>query len=211
MWDGGGTAGGAVGGHLDRTADGQLVLGIGQLTDWARANRSGAMLQLDPQGPPGQEPVILSDGYTNPFAFDITAGLDEPSLDGQLWVADNAVGDDVERIGRGDPGAPLADRDNHPSTDADPRAPSAMIALSDGRLAICGFLDGRLQAWQPRELLPRVEGDAGDADQSNPERSDAGDQLVAGDDLGPCLTGVAVLDDGTIVTATATALVAIAP
>ncbi len=77
VWDGGGTAGGAVGGHLEAGGDGQLILGIGQLTDWARTNGSGALVQLDPDGPADQEPVIVSDGYVNPFAFAVGAG--EPS------------------------------------------------------------------------------------------------------------------------------------
>jgi len=168
VWDAGGTAGGAVGGHLE-VLDGRLVLGIGQLTDWAKANGSGAMVSLDPTGPPDQAPVVLSDGYTNPFAF-------APAGDA-LWVADNAVGDDVERIGRGD----LADRDDHDATAAPPRAPSALIALGDGELAVCGFLDGELLAWSPE----RGYGEA----------------------LGPCRTGAAALPDGTIVSVTDTAIV----
>ncbi len=39
VWDAGGTAGGAVGGHLVATSDGALILGIGQLTDWAKDAR----------------------------------------------------------------------------------------------------------------------------------------------------------------------------
>ncbi len=166
VWDGGGTAGGAVGGHLEASADGKLILGIGQLTEWAKANGSGAMVQLDPAGPPDQEPVVLSDGYTNPFAFTV--------VDDQLWVADNAVGDDVERIGRGD----LDARDLHTATGQVPRAPSAMIALADGSLGVCGFLDGQLLAWETDD-----------------------DAYAAA--LGPCLTGAAALAGGTIVTAAA--------
>lgn len=171
VWDGGGTAGGAVGGHLEASADGQLILGIGQLTDWAKSHGSGAMVQLDPADPADQEPVILSDGYTNPFAFAV--------IDGELWVADNAVGDDVERIGRGD----LTDRDEHATSALDPRAPSAVVGLPDsaatnGSLGICGFLDAQLRRWSP-------------------------DDGAYGDSLGPCLTGATTLPDGSIVTATA--------
>jgi hypothetical protein len=172
VWDAGGTAGGAVGGHLD-VLDGHLVLGIGQLTDWAKANGSGAMVRLDPAGPSDQEPEILSTGYTNPFAFSTDQG--------RLWVADNAVGDDVEHIGRGD----LADRDDHTTTGVAPRAPSAVVPLTDGRLGICGFLDGQLLTWSTED--PSGYGDA----------------------LGPCLTGATALADGTIVTATDTAIVRI--
>lgn len=167
VWDGGGTAGGAVGGHLEASDDGQLILGIGQLTDWAKTNGSGAMVQLDPTATPEQEPVVLSDGYTNPFAFTV--------VDGRVWVADNAVGDDVERIGRGD----LEARGLHTATGQAPRAPSAVTALADGNLAVCGFLDGQLLPWQ-----------TDDAPGYSPT-------------LGPCLTGAATLPDGRIVTAAA--------
>ncbi len=167
VWDGGGTAGGAVGGHLEASVDGQLILGIGQLTDWAKANGSGAMVRLDPAGPSDQEPTISSDGYTNPFAFTVVGD--------QLWVADNAVGDDVERIGRGD----LDARALHTAIGQVPRAPSAMIALADGSLGVCGFLDGQLLAWRTDDA---------------PGYSPA---------LGPCLTGAATLADGRIVTAAA--------
>jgi len=178
VWDGGGTAGGAVGGHLDVTPDGRLVLGIGQLTDWSKRHGSGAMLVLDPAGPPDQEPVVLSDGYINPFAFVV--------IDDQLWVADNAVGGDAERIGAIDlaDGSARVDRSNLDSTGAPPRAPSAAIALPDGGPAVCGFLDGELRTW-------------------------SNDPPGYGASLGPCITGATVLADGTIVTATADGLVAI--
>ncbi len=107
--------------------------------------------------------------------------------DGELWVADNAVGDDVERIGRGD----LADRDDLTATGRDPRAPSALIVLPGGstdpvRLGVCGFLDAQLLPWS-----------------TGPSSGASG----YGASLGPCLTGAAVLADGTIVTATADGLV----
>ena len=180
VWDAGGTAGGAVGGHLEATPDGALILGIGQLTDWAKAHGGGAMLQLDPLGPADQEPVVLSDGYINPFAFAV--------VDNRLWVADNAVGDDTERIGPFDlaEGSTRIDRADLAATGGDPRAPSALVALDDGTIAVCGFLDAQLRRWTP-------------------------DPPGYGDDLGPCLTGAIVLSDGTIVTATADGLVAISP
>jgi len=180
VWDAGGTAGGAVGGHLEATPDGALILGIGQLTDWAKAHGGGAMLQLDPLGPADQEPVVLSDGYINPFAFAV--------VDNRLWVADNAVGDDTERIGVVDlsPGSERTDRANLDATGSAPRAPSAIVALPDDDMAVCGFLDAQLRRWTP-------------------------DPPGYGDDLGPCLTGAIVLSDGTIVTATADGLVAISP
>ena len=180
VWDAGGTAGGAVGGHLAATSDGALILGIGQLTDWAKALGSGAMLQLDPLGPADQEPVVLSDGYINPFAFAVAGD--------RLWVADNAVGDDTERIGPIDlaEGSMRIDRADLAATGGDPRAPSALVALDDGTLAVCGFLDSQLRRWS---VDPPGYGDA----------------------LGPCLTGAVVLSDGTIVTATPDGLSALAP
>jgi hypothetical protein len=180
VWDAGGTAGGAVGGHLATAPDGRLILGIGQLTDWAKAHGSGAMLGLDPLGPPDQEPVVLSDGYINPFGFAVVGE--------QLWVADNAVGDDTERTGPIDlaPGAPRADRSDLAQTNGPPRAPSAVVALPDGDVAVCGFLDAQLRRWTP-------------------------EPPGYGDPLGPCLAGATALADGTIVTATADALVTIAP
>ena len=180
VWDAGGTAGGAVGGHLEATPDGALILGIGQLTDWAKDHGSGAMLRLDPAGPPDQEPDVLSDGYINPFAFVVVGD--------RLWVADNAVGDDTERIGVVDlaPGSERTDRANLDATGSAPRAPSAIVALPDGDMAVCGFLDAQLRRWTP-------------------------DPPGYGDDLGPCLTGAVVLSDGTIVTAIADGLATIAP
>lgn len=185
VWDAGGTAGGAVGGHLGATADGLLVLGIGQLTDWARDHGSGAMLLLDPAGPPDQTPAVLSDGYINPFAF---------AVDGErLWVADNAVGDDTERTGVIDlagvsdlaDASARIDRNDLDATGGAPRAPSAVAVSADGSVAVCGFLDAELRPWTPGTGY--------------------------GDPIGPCLTAATVLADATVVTATADALVAIAP
>jgi hypothetical protein len=45
VWDGGGTAGGAVGGHLD-VYDGRLLIGLGQLTDFAK-DRNAARPSAD--------------------------------------------------------------------------------------------------------------------------------------------------------------------
>jgi hypothetical protein len=128
VWDAGGTAGGAVGGHLDVTSDGRLLLGIGQLTDWATAHGSGALLAIDPDGPADQEPTVVSDGYINPFAFEV--------VDDLVWVADNAVGDDTERTGPIElselsESPESTDRADLDATGGDPRAPSAVVALAD--------------------------------------------------------------------------------
>ena len=139
VWADGGTDDGAVGGQLQPYVDNdgaqRLTLGSGQLTDWAQAHGLRAMITLDPAGPPDQEPTVVSSGYINPFAFDVAGTGDA------VWIADNAVGDDVERIGRAD----LSDCDDHPATDGDPRAPASLLTLDDDTLLICGFLDGELQ------------------------------------------------------------------
>lgn len=165
------------------------------------------MVSLDPNGPPDQQPAILSDGYTNPFAF--------VTVDGAVWVADNAVGDDVEHIGRAD----LADRSRHTPTGAAPRAPSAMVSLDDGRLAVCGFLDGQLLPWSPDNRSVDATPVATNPVDTTPA-TPAPDPVTAADDttvppgstgygpsLGPCRTGAATLADGSIVTVTDTAIV----
>ena len=172
IWSGTGTQSKATGGHLD-TRDGQIVLGIGSLTDWAKEHGSGAVVTLDPDGDADQRPVILSDGWNNPFAFTVLA-------DGTIWVADNAPdGSDL----------PVADREGEriatteaagPSILEPPpqRAPSAIVELPDGRLGVCGFLDNEMRAYSLTD-----------------------DALERAGTVGPCLTGATVLDDGTIVTA----------
>lgn len=107
IWSGTGTQSKAVGGHLD-TIDGKIVLGIGSLTDWATDHGSGAMVTLEPDGNEGQSPVVLSDGWNNPFAFTV---LD----DGTIWVADNAPdGSDF----------PVAERDGERIATTDATGPS---------------------------------------------------------------------------------------
>lgn len=173
IWSGTGTQSKAIGGHLDNR-QGKIVLGIGSLTDWAKDHGSGAIVTLDPNGDADQKPTVLSDGWNNPFAF---AVLD----DGTIWVADNAPdGSDL----------PVAERDAEriattatagPSILEPPpqRAPSAIVELPDGRLGVCGFLDNEMRAYS---------------------LTDDG-QITRAGTIGPCLTGAAVLDDGTIITA----------
>ena len=109
IWSGTGTQSKAVGGHLD-TIDGKILLGIGSLTDWANDHGSGAMVTLDPDGNEGQSPVVLSDGWNNPFAFTV---LD----DGTIWVADNAPdGSDL----------PVAERDGERIATTDATGPSLL-------------------------------------------------------------------------------------
>src|SRR6185436_19896399 len=99
IWNGPRTTTFANGGHLEFEPDGRLVIGIG--ASKLRRGASGAMLSLDPNGPPSQVPRILSTGWNNPFAFAFTP-------DGRLWVADNADGKQPERLALGDAGKPYA-------------------------------------------------------------------------------------------------------
>lgn len=180
VWSGGRAGGGAIGGVLDEL-DGQILLGLGRNTAWdAETEFGGAMLQIDPAGPPGQTGVALSVGYTNPWAFTVTDA-------GAVWFADNAAGpdpddptvDDIERIGRADM---LEDRNAAPRISEPGRAPTSMVELPDGRIGICGFLDNELRAYEI------VESDIGEL------------ALERAGTIMACNLGVAVFDDGTIVT-----------
>ena len=63
---------------------------------------------------------------------------------GEIWVADNAPGRRPERLGRGD--GPTAGRAGElPGR----RAPSALVELADGRLAVCGYLTDDLRVVRP--------------------------------------------------------------
>lgn len=192
VWSAGEASSGAIGGVLGQL-DGRILIGVGRNTGFDRQTQvGGAMLTLDPDGPIDQAPVEISLGYTNPWAFTVTEGDD-------IWVADNAAGadpeddsvDDIERIGRADL---LPDRADMTRIVEAGRAPSAMIPLPDGRLAICGFLDNELRAY---EIV-----DGADADPSNPATVDlAESELARAGTIMPCITGAAIFDDGTIVTA----------
>ncbi len=180
VWDGTTTRSKAIGGHLG-TLDGRIVLGLGELTGWGEQHGSGALVLLEPDGAATQEPIVLSDGWNNPFAFVVVAGS-------TVWIADNAPdgGPEPERLGRLDlPGHAVRS-----ATPGPQRAPSAIVVLPDGRLGVCGFLDGEMWAFDPAGV--------GSVDTIEPEGS-----------IGPCLTGATVADDGTIVTATEAGLVAI--
>lgn len=125
-----------VGGRLAFGPDGRLVIGVGDLQAHDRIDDprapNGKLLSLDADGPPGQEPRVLSGGWTNPFAFAFT-----PS--GDLWVADNAIGGAKERLARGDMGT--AQRVTELSAVT---APSGLVAPSDDTLVLCGYVSREL-------------------------------------------------------------------
>lgn len=139
VWTGPPSATLADGGHLALDRRGRLLIGIGDLQQPTRiddaAYPNGKILALDPAGPAGQRPTILSAGWNNPFAFAVAP-------DGRVWVADNSPGKRPERIGRGDrPDAPL-------STLAGKTAPSGLAAVGDRTLAVCGVVSGRLDRYR---------------------------------------------------------------
>ncbi len=135
VWTGPQTAAKANGGHLVMDSHGQLVIAIGDLS---QGGARGVFYQLNPNGDATQTPKVLSKGWNNPFAYDIT-GLDH------LWVADNSPGTQPERIGRGDTG-------NIIGTLSIKTAPAGLAVLSETNevttVAICGFVSQRLDRWQ---------------------------------------------------------------
>lgn len=136
VWEGPESTDLANGGHLELSADGRILIGIGDLQDPDLIDDpeapNGKILSLDPAGPAGQEPVVLSSGWNNPYAFTVTEG-------GAVWVADNAPGERPERLGRGEVA------DVAPSDLPDRTAPSAVIDLGPGLIGVCGYLDGNLR------------------------------------------------------------------
>lgn len=178
VWVGPRSADLANGGTL-RFRDGRLIIAIGDLQQPDLLDDpdapNGKVLSLDPAGPSTQEPRVLSSGWNNPYAFTV---LD----DGEIWVADNAPGSRPERLGRGDVEAPRADLPGR-------RAPSGLVELPDGRLAVCGYLTDDL----------RVIERGGNADVLD---------VAVGDAVSDrCRTSAAVLPDGRIAVATDDAVV----
>jgi len=128
VWLGPLSADRANGGHIEWAPDDTLVIGIGDLEDPGSVSDldapHGKVLRLDPSGPPGQKTEYLSYGWNNPYAFDFT-----PS--GALWLADNAPGQQEERLLRADPVGPRTVLPEH-------TAPSGLAAVDDDTLVVCG-------------------------------------------------------------------------
>jgi len=135
VWEGPVSSDLANGGSLAAAPDGRLLIGIGDLRQPERIDDpdqlNGKVLSLDPEGPADQRPLVLSGGWNNPFALAVDGAT--------VWVADNAPGQQPERIGRAEPGAAPVELPGR-------RAPSALVRLGPGRLGLCGFLGGDLVA-----------------------------------------------------------------
>jgi hypothetical protein len=174
----------ANGGHLVFALDGRLTIGIGDLQDPLAVRRgdtvNGKLLVLDPQGQPTQRPRTLSSGWNNPYAFAWTPA-------GQLWVADNSPGRQLERVARGDRNgrdAPMLRLRRH-------TAPSGLAALSRTELLLCGYVSRRLE----RVVL----------DPHGPPR------IIAPPLATDCTLGVVRLTDGRVAYATRRAILVLRP
>jgi hypothetical protein len=131
LWRGPASARIGNGGHLAFSPGGVLVVGIGDLQ---RGDRSGRLLALDPEGPPDQEPQVISSGWNNPFAFAFSPGS-------SLWVADNAPGEDPEHLVRVGPDGQHAFTRKLPGGQI---APAGLVALSDTEHVLCAYLPAQL-------------------------------------------------------------------
>jgi len=158
----------ADGGHLEVTADGRLLIGVGDLQEPQRVPDDdaphGKLLSLDPDGPATQKPRILSKGWNNPYAFATGPG-------GAVVVADNAPGRRPERIARGDAGGGAP---RQVTKLRGRRAPSGLAVLDARTVAVCGVRSGRLERFVLR----------------------AGTWQTAGTIAPRCAFGVARLTDG---------------
>ncbi|MGH2661275.1 MAG: PQQ-dependent sugar dehydrogenase [Actinomycetota bacterium] len=169
VWRGPRSAELANGGHLAGTPDGSLLVGIGDLQQPERVDDprapNGKILRLDPAGGQNQQPEVVSGGWNNPFAFDVT-------LEGELWVADNDPGDVPERLVRVGPDGAMAFETELPAD----TAPSGLAVTPDG-LVVCGF--------RSKALLPYrvVDGRAEPAGPPLAEDCETGVALLADDHL----------------------------
>ena len=144
VWTGPASSSLANGAHLAYDPERRrLVIGIGDLQDRAKsrdpATPNGKLLVLDPDGPPSQTPVVLSQGWNNPFAFTLTTS-------GAVWVADNVPGQSGERLARGD----LGGRPSHVTDLPDNTVPTGLAAPTDHSLVVCSFTRRRTLHYEIR-------------------------------------------------------------
>lgn len=166
----------ANGGRLAVLPGDRLIIGVGDLLDPGAAS--------DPDAPNTKVLEIGEDGAVTPVA----AGFNNPfalTADGDtIWVADNAPGDDPERL--------LRVRESEVEEVAswtDTRVPSGIAVLDDGRLALCSFATAELRLVDPEDP------------------GDASGELVADD----CLFGVVTLPEGRLAYATDDEVVILRP
>ncbi len=180
VWVGPVSADRANGGGLAITADGLLLVGVGDLladrsleSDPSVPNRK--IVALDVDGPADQTPLVRSSGWNNPYAITVAP-------DGVPWVADNAGGSARERVGRA----------NRPARDAPPlgragevRAPAALVALGGNRFGVCGYVSHRVDEARVVNGAMRLTG-----------------RVIAR----PCAEGMTLLPDRRLMTATEDAI-----
>jgi len=146
VWSGPRSSDLGVGGHIVSDTDDTLLIGVGDLQapgrSLDRSEPNGKLLALAPDGPSTQRPRVLSGGWTNPFAFDVTPA-------GAVWVADNAVRELPERLARGD----LGFRPTRVSALPPATAPSGLATLSERELVVCGYVSRRLQRYRVDERV----------------------------------------------------------
>lgn len=141
-WDGPHSTERSNGGRLavlggDTDLQDTLVIGIGDLLD--------PDASADPDTANGKLLAIDDAGDAKPFA----AGLNNPYALGSdgvntVWVADNAPGDEPERLLR-----ITAARTEKVASWSDRRVPAGLAVLDDGALAICYYATGDLMLVDP--------------------------------------------------------------
>lgn len=155
-WDGPRSAERANGGRMavlggDTEAQDTLVIGVGDLLEPEQSplpdTANGKLLVINDAG----DASPFATGFNNPFAV----GTDGRNT---LWVADNAPGDDPERLVR-----VTAARTEEVASWTDTRVPSGVAVLDGGDLAICYYATGDLVLVDPEDPRggtgPRVADD----------------------------------------------------
>lgn len=138
VWEGPEAPEHRIGGHLVYL-DGRLFLAVGELGDPSRIgdldSPHGKLLQLIPDGPPAQRPVVVSAGWRDPI-FALGPGRD-------WWIADRAGGsDDKERLAHVVPG--LDPFVTELGTGSDALRPTALVPLAADRMGLCSAARGKL-------------------------------------------------------------------